>query len=360
MEAMKFFICKSFVVISFLFLLGYADVAFPQTPAGSPSGSLTGTVTDPAGPAINGANVALTPATGTPLTTQTNPQGNYTFKSVPPGTYTLNVVAPGFSLYENDNVVVADKPLRLNVPMAIEVEQQKIQVSDTAPTVDVNPSSNAGAITISGKELEALPDDPDELLTDLQALAGPSAGPNGGHLYIDGCTAGQLPPKSSIREIRINSNPFSAEYDKLGYGRIEIFTKPGADSYHGQIQVSGNDSAFNTTDPFAGAEPNYYTVQFDGSVGGPVKWIKNSSFFISAQRRNINDLSAIDAETLDPNFNPVQVLESIPTPHQRTNIGPRFDYAITKNNTLTVRYQYYRDTETNDGLTSPTTLPTQA
>ena len=92
--------------------------------------------------------------------------------------------------------------------MAIEVEQQKIQVSDTAPTVDVNPANNAGAITISGKELEALPDDPDELLTDLQALAGPSAGPNGGQLYIDGFTAGQLPPKESIREIRINQIRF--------------------------------------------------------------------------------------------------------------------------------------------------------
>src|ERR1039458_10391788 len=90
--------------------------------------------------------------------------------------------------------------------------------SDVCSSDLVNPANNAGTIIISGKELEALPDDPDELLTDLQALAGPSAGPNGGQLYIDGFTAGQLPPKSSIREIRINQNPFSAEYDKLGYG----------------------------------------------------------------------------------------------------------------------------------------------
>src|SRR6202050_1562170 len=350
MEAMKFFICKSFVVISFLFLLGYADVAFPQTPAGSPSGSLTGTVTDPAGPAINGANVALTPATGTPLTTQTNPQGNYTFKSVPPGTYTLNVVAPGFSLYENDNVVVADKPLRLNVPMAIEVEQQKIQVSDTAPTVDVNPSSNAGAITISGKELEALPDDPDELLTDLQALAGPSAGPNGGQIYIDGFTAGQLPPKESIREIRINSNPFSAEYDKLGYGRIEIFTKPGTDKYHGQLLVDGNDSAFNTPNPFGGADqPGYDSTLFTANVGGPLN--KNASFFLDAQRRNIHDLTEANALKLDPTTSAeTPIIEAVPFPRHRTNITPRLDYALSKNNTLTVRYQFYRDIEDNESV----------
>ena len=75
------------------------------------------------------------------------------------------------------------------------------------------------------KDLEALSDDPDELSNELSALAGPSAGPNGGQIYIDGFTGGQLPPKSAIREIRINQNPFSAEFDKIGYGRIEILTK---------------------------------------------------------------------------------------------------------------------------------------
>ena len=267
-----------------------------RAPRPAASGTLRGQVTDPSGAAIAHANVIVTPAatSSTPIKTQTDGQGGYEFKGLAAGQYSLTVVAQGFALYENDNVVITGgQPLRLNVAMTIQVEEQKIQVSDTAPTVDVNPANNAGAIIISGKELDALPDDPDELLTDLQALAGPSAGPNGGQLYIDGFTAGQLPPKSSIREIRINQNPFSAEYDKLGYGRIEIFTKPGTDKYHGQLQISGNDSAFNSTDPFAGAEPNYYTIQYEGSVGGPIN--KKSSFFISAQRRDINDLSAIDA-----------------------------------------------------------------
>src|SRR5262249_24988216 len=152
----------------------------------------------------------MTPATGSPIVVQSNSQGMFEFKNLAAGTYSLTVSAQGFNLYENDKVAIADQPLRLNVTMAIEVEEQKVQVSDTAPTVDVNPSNNAGAIVLSGKELEALPDDPDELQSDLQALAGPSAGPNGGQMYIDGFTAGQLPPKSSIREIRVNQNPFSS------------------------------------------------------------------------------------------------------------------------------------------------------
>src|ERR1700733_13607586 len=334
-------------------LVLWSSLVFAQ----APSGGLHGQVTDQSGAVVTQADVALTPATGTPVSTKTDAQGMYEFKGLAAGEYTLDVVAPGFTLYENTKVEIATQALRLNVSLAIEVQTQKVQVTDTAPTVDVNPASNAGAITISSKELEALPDDPDELLTDLQALAGPSAGPNGGQMYIDGFTAGQLPPKSSIREIRINQNPFSSEYDKLGYGRIEIFTKPGTDKLHGQFFVLGNDSPFNSPDPFLIDEPPYYSTQYNGNLGGPIT--KTSSFFFNLDRRVINNLSATNAYVLDPSLTPTPLIESIPNPHQRTNVGPRIDWAPTKNNTLTVRYQYYRDTETNN-LGSPLDLPTQA
>jgi carboxypeptidase family protein len=314
----------------------------------SASGSLRGQVTDPSGAAIPGTDVIMTPESGAPIVVKSDAQGGYEFKSVPAGKYILTVAAQGFTLYENDNVVITNQPLRLNVTMTIEVETQKVQVSDTAPTIDVNPNSNAGAIVLSGKELEALPDDPDELQADLEALAGPAAGPNGGQMYIDGFTAGQLPPKSSIREIRINQNPFSSEYDKLGYGRIEVFTKPGTDKFHGQAFVMGNDSSFNSHNPFAGTEQGYYTTQYNGSIGGPLG--KAASFFINAERRNINDLTAVNATILDENLEPFNLQQSVPNPRHRTNISPRLDYAVNQNNTLTARYQYFRDSQNNDGV----------
>ena len=99
---------------------------------------------------------------------------------------------------------------------------------------------------MKGDDLDSLPDDPDDLAAALQALAGPSAGPNGGQIFIDGFTGGRLPPRSAIREVRINSNPFSAEYDRLGFGRIEILTRPGSDRYRGQASFNFNDDALNS------------------------------------------------------------------------------------------------------------------
>src|ERR1022692_3525897 len=347
---MKLRKCLYFIfVFSWLqFAMVVSSIAAAQTA----SGALRGQVNDPSGAAIPNANVVLTPAatSSTPIKTQANGQGQYEFNGLAPGQYTLNVVTQGFAVYENDNVVIAaDQPMRLNVAMAIEVEQQKVQVSDTVPTVDVNPANNAGTIVISGKELDALPDDPDELLTDLQALAGPSAGPNGGQMYIDGFTAGQLPPKSSIREIRINSNPFSAEYDKLGYGRIEIFTKPGTDKYHGQVSVEGNSSGLNSRNPYLGdaLQQPYDSVIYMGNIGGPIN--KKASFFFNVQRRNIDEIAVVNAPALD-------LSESVPNPHTRTNIGPRLDYQVNTNNSLTARYQYYRDTQQNAGV-GGTVLP---
>ena len=171
--------------------------------------------------------------------------------------------------------------------------------------------------------------------------------------------AGQLPPKSSIREIRINQNPFSSEYDKLGYGRIEIFTKPGTDKYHGQVSVLGNSSAFNSQNPFViGTEPAYHSLQYMGNIGGPLG--KKASFFFDVQRRNIDEVAIINATILnpaaDPNCTPqpeclgLPYTAAVPQPHTRTNLSPRFDYQVSKNNTLTARYQFFHNTVENGGV----------
>src|SRR2546430_16727411 len=106
--------------------------------------------------------------------------------------------------------------------LEIAEQQEKVEVQDSGTQLDVSGASNDSSVVLKGKDLDALSDDPDELSEELQALAGPSAVPNDGQIYIDGFTGCQLPPISSILEVRINQNPFSAEYDRLGFGRIEV------------------------------------------------------------------------------------------------------------------------------------------
>ncbi len=331
-----------FIALFLLLAAGFPARSFAQ----SATGTLRGQVTDPSGGAVPGASVVVKPASGELVTVTTTRDGTYEAKNLAPGTYDVQVLAKGFAIFESKEVTItANQIQNLDVPLAIEEQQQKVVVEGESPAVDVNPENNIGAIVLKGEDLKELSDDPDELQSDLEALAGPSAGPNGGQIYIDGFTAGQLPPKSAIREIRINQNPFSSEYDKLGYGRIEIFTKPGTDQWHGSAQLQGNDSAFNSKNPFAReGEPGYDSVLFNGNVGGPLS--KKASFFFSGQYRDINDIAVIDAN--DPNSpnNP-----AVPEPRTRLNLGPRVDYQLTKNNTLSVRYQYYRDNQDNQGLT---------
>jgi hypothetical protein len=181
----------------------------------------------------------------------------------------------------------------------------------------------------------------------LEALAGPSAGPNGGQIYIDGFTGGQIPLKSSMREIRINQNPFSAEYDTLGYGRIEILTKPGTNEFHSQALADGNDSAFNSLwSPVQVVQPPYHSELFDGNLSGPLA--KTSSFFLDVQRRDIANINLVDGTVLDSGLNVVPFTQAISNPSTRTNLSPRFDFQLTPNNTLMVPYQFTRNPEENE------------
>ncbi|MBI3476984.1 MAG: carboxypeptidase regulatory-like domain-containing protein [Acidobacteria bacterium] len=317
--------------------------------AQSPTGAIRGKVTDPSGAVVTNAAVTATGSNGQVYSAKSGTGGVYEISSLPPGTYTLTANARGFAPFTQLSfVITAGAAQQFDIPLDIQVQQEKIDVQENSSQVEVSPSNNASSIVLKGADLDALSDDPDELSQDLQALAGPSAGPNGGQIYIDGFTGGQLPPKSSIREIRVNQNPFSSEYDRLGYGRIEVFTKPGTDKYHGQFFVEGNSSAFNARNPFVKEKPSYYTTTYNGNFGGPLG--KKASVFFDFQRRNINEVAIVNTPALDANLQPFTLAENIPNPRTRTNLSPRFDYQVSKNNTLTARYQYVREAQDNAGV----------
>ena len=335
-----------------------------QQPA---TATMHGLVTDPDEAVIPGATVTLTPASGKgkAIVAQSQNDGTYTLHGVPAGTFSMTVTMQGFATFVKMDVrVAAGQTLTQNVKMAIQEQTQEVQVTAQSAQVGVDSDSNASSTVIKGKDLEALSDDPDELSSELSALAGPAAGPNGGQIYVDGFTGGQLPPKSSIREIRINQNPFSAQYDRLGYGRVEVFTKPGTDKIHGQYSLTGNDSSFNSGNPLLNAnltpgqqpivQPPYHSMFMFGNISGPISRI--ASYSVGGSHRSIQDNTIVNAIVPTSLFAcpagqaTCSYQAATLFPQVRTDISPRLDLALGEKNTLTTRFQYYQNDVQNDGI----------
>ncbi len=335
-------------LLGFLGSLLLLFVSFPIS-ALAQTGGIHGTVADPSGAVVPSASITLTGQNGTSKFATSSGDGAFVIDGLAPGSYTISVSAEGFAPFDPLPVqVVAGKSILQDIALKLPVETQNVTVSDQGLSVDTSPDNNASSLVIKGKDLDALSDDPDELQSELTALAGAAAGPNGGQIYIDGFTGGQLPPKSSIREIRINQNPFAAQYDKLGYGRIEILTKPGTDKLHGSLMMSGNDSAFNSLNPFVSSEPSYYSTFLMGNAGGALS--KTSSWFGSVFRRDNQSNSIINAELLDSSGNPYNYSAAVANPQTRLDLSPRLDFQLGSKNTLTVRYSLDRQTATNSGV----------
>jgi hypothetical protein len=323
--------------------------------------SFRGHVADPSGAVIPGATITIATPAGVAVGTATaDDTGHYTVNGLAPGAYQVQASVTGFAPFASPIIQLAAGQIkRVDIAMAMEVAQQSVVVTDESPAVSVEAGSNASALVIKGKDLDALSDDPDELSNELTALAGPSAGPSGGQIYIDGFTGGQLPPKSAIREIRINQNPFSAEFDKLGYGRIEILTKPGTDKLHGRFFLQGNDSDFNTGNPFTPVPP-YHSIQYNGTVSGSLN--KKASFFFSVEARNLQNISVYTAETgvlQSGQYVQGTLTGGILNPSTHINISPRIDLQLGSKNTLTVRYQFFLNNSSGD-IPSNIGLPSQA
>jgi Carboxypeptidase regulatory-like domain len=314
--------------------------------------TLHGQVTDPTGAVIPNATVTLRSAAGRALKTATaNADGVYEFTQLTPGRYLVQASAPDLALHKPLAVTLKPGRQALNIQMQVATVVQQVTVQENAgPTVSTSPSNNVGALVLTGKDLQDLSDDPDELQEDLQALAGPAAGPNGGSIYIDGFSGGELPPKDSIREIRINQNPFSPEFDKLGFGRIEIFTKPGTNQFHGDAFFNFSDDKFNARNPYAQEKAPFRMEEYDASLSGPIN--KRASFFLSAFGRNIDNGSVINAVTLDPDTLSIvdPYTATYLTPQSHYHITPRVDYQLSTNNTLTLRYGYMHNGTTGGNI----------
>jgi Carboxypeptidase regulatory-like domain len=318
---------------SLLFLLLTAASLFGQT------GTIRGTVTDESGAFVAGANVSIANPSGVAKHSPSAEDGSYSIAGLPWGEYIVEASAPQLVLREPVKVNLKSRVTVVNLQLQIAETKQEVTVEEhAAPTVTTESSENASALTVQGKDLQSLGDDPEDLAADLQALAGPSAGPNGGSVYIDGFSGGEMPSKQSIREVRINQNPFSPEYDTLGYGRIEILTKPGAEAFHAMVYNNFGDSFWNSRNPYAAEKAPFLLDEYGGTAEGRISG--KASFFVAVDGARINNGAVINGTTLDPNTLSIidPYTQVFVIPQRRIIVSPRIDYQLTSTDTITVRY----------------------
>ena len=324
-------------------LLLFAALALPSA---AQTGALHGQVQDPSGAVVPGAAISLAGGLK-PIETKSGADGQYSIRGLAPGAYSITAAAKGFAPLTIPEVsIAAGQTTELNLPLAIAVEQEEVEVNSQNQGVGIESDRNAGAVVLKGSAIDALSDDPTELQNELQALAGPAAGPNGGQIYIDGFEGGQIPPKSAILEIRVNQNPFSAEYDRIGYGRIEIITKPGSAKFKGSINSFGNSSALNTGNPIVTVQPSYYLYSYSGDIGGPIT--RTSSYYFNAftiKRQNSNIVDALNPATLTGN-----ITQAYPAPATSFSLTPRIDFQLTKNNFMSIRDSFSRNSSAGNGV----------
>ncbi|HEV3471379.1 MAG TPA: carboxypeptidase regulatory-like domain-containing protein [Pyrinomonadaceae bacterium] len=314
------------------------------------AGALRGQVTDEFGGVIIGASVTAADAAGRERTATTDGEGRYSLAGLAPGRYTVRAAAKGFALYENAEVEVAAGRAVLDITLGVVLAKEEVEVAAEGPLSVDNPNS-AGAVVLKGSDLDALPDDPEELAAALEALAGPAAGPNGGQITIDGFEGGRIPPKESIREVRVNENPLAAERDQPGFGGIQILTKPGTDRLRGSLYSTFTDESLNARNPFATRRADFQYRQFGGNLSGTVV-PKKASFFFDLDSSTTDDNDIVNAVRLDAAGAPLSVVETVLVPVRRFNVNPRLDYQINPNHTLVGRYSFFSDERENQGVTT--------
>jgi hypothetical protein len=319
-------------IVVFLFAAG---TSFGQ----QASGSLLIRLKDQLGGLVVGANVKVADAHNNEKFPTLKAEGTYLFAGLAPGKYTLRVAATGFKDYQKPDIEITASHRTVNdVTLEVSIDKQTVTVTKDSP-INTRADENASALVLHGSDLDALPDDPEDLAAALIGLAGPAPGMGGAQFFVDGFSSGRIPPKQSISEIRINQNPFSAEFDRLGFGRIEIYTRPGSDKYQGEGYFNFNDEALNSRNPFAPTRAPYAWRLFGGNLGGPIRRNK-SSFFVDFERREVQDNALINAVILDPSLSITPFRRSIVVPQQRMTLSPRLDFQLNPLNTLMARYSF--------------------
>ncbi len=318
--------------------LGMLLIAACQLSAQRRTISVDGQVRDKTRVAVSDARITFQLPGANSRTVRTNKAGSYAFSNLTPGLYSVRIEARGFQTYEARDIRVSgSQTLHLSFTLELPRVKQQVVVASGDKPLTIEPESSPSTILLSGSAMTGLPDDPNDFAAAVQALAGPSAlGAFGLQVFVNGFVDGQMPPKETIAQIRINDNPFSAENDRPGTDRIDAITKGGGRQLHGETYVNLDVGRWDARNPFTRPLPPDPSGLYGGNIGGPLT--SRASFFISLERAQTDFRNAIQATVLDAALSP-ELINNNPADFEKSLLlNPRLDITLNQKNTLTTNY----------------------
>lgn len=337
-------------------------LAFSAAGAQSKCTPLTGLVHDSTAAIIPGASIQLDdtpPVVG-------DAAGRFHIACAPAGRHTLQVTFSGFAPLTMP--VTLPRASELSVTLHPEEVQTTVDVADTDdenPAAVNSATATGPSTTISGKRLQTLADDPDDLLRQLQQMAAAAGGaPGNTTISVDGFVSGDnnstIPPKSSIAYIKVNPDLFSAEYRNppFGGGQVQIYTKPGQPAYHGALFATNSSAWMNARDPFSVSRAALGKQRYGFELTGPIRK-KGSDFILNLEHRTVNNFAAINAINVDASGNQTPVLANVPTTQSRWIGMAKVDWQLSEKNTFIVSFNAWQNNQQNVGA-GGTTLPENA
>ena len=338
------------------------------SPAPSPSPApITGTVADPTGAIVPNAEIDLVDPSGT-ITISSHSGADGVFLMTPPraGSYTLVVSEPGFQTTSTPVVVAvpaavaaaATAPVHLSaiplhIVLPIAALSTNVHVSADANEDLTDSATNHDTSVMTSSDLKALPIFDSDYATAMSAFMDDGSTATGGSgLLVDGVESGRATVSASaVQEVRINQEPYSAQYYWPGRGQMEIITKSAADHYHGQFNAFLRDSDMNAQNALAPSKPFEQRRYYEGHVTGPIFFARNSSFLTSFSHSMEKTNAVIDASVVPTPDNPDGIYQAnVPTPWHDTSFSARAAHKFGDKTSAYMQYSYYNGAWDNQGV----------
>jgi Carboxypeptidase regulatory-like domain len=300
--------------------------------------NVVGTVVDPDGAAVPSIEVLLKTSRGSTVeggSATADPEGHFRLMHIAPGDYQLEIPSKyGFEQYEAP-VHITPSTHDLHIQLTPTVVKQEVTVAPETNGVALDPSSNRDQVSTNAQILEKVPVfDQDYIATLTPFLDQTGVATMGVSIIVDGVEMkGTGVSASAIAEAHINNDPYGAETNRPGKGRIEIITKPGSPQLHGTLNFTFRDSVFDAKNYFAISKPFEQKRIYEGSITGPIPVDHATTFLLSGSRQEDNLQSIVHADTVSG-----IVAANVPTPIHNTQFAARISHDFSATHRISLQY----------------------